>query len=105
MGGGLQLGAQWLNEKVNGIPILQNVVKPVCDLVDGGGAAVGDVFNGIGESWNDAGTAFEDLCDGNLKGFGEKAGDAVVDVAKGAVDGVKDAAKSVGNAIEDLFSW
>jgi len=98
-----QMGVHWLNQKVDGIPILANVVQPLGDAVDGACAAVADVANGFGESFNDAGDAFEKLCDGNFKGFAEKAADSVGDVIGGAADAVKDSVKSVGHAIKSFF--
>jgi hypothetical protein len=99
---GLQLGAQWLNQKVDGIPVLQQVVQPVGDFVNGAAAAAADVFNGFGESCNDAGAAWEKLCDGDFKGAAEKAGDAVADTVKGAYDAAKDTVNSIGDAISSF---
>jgi hypothetical protein len=90
---------------VQGIPVVQQLVQPMGDLINGAGAAGGDFFNGIGESWNDAGSALENLCNGDFKGFAEKAGDAAGDVLQGSYDAVKDTVKSIGSAVEDLFSW
>jgi hypothetical protein len=101
---GLQMGASWLNNEVEGIPVLQNLVQPLGDIVNGAGAAVADVFNGIGESFDDTGAAFEKLCDGDFKGFAEGLGDAAGDAVGGAADAVKDAVSSVGDAVGDLFS-
>ena len=103
-GAGLQMGASWLNNKVEGIPVLQNVVQPFGDIVGGAGASVADVFNGIGESFDDTGAAFEKLCHGDLKGFAEGLGDAASDVVGGAADAVEDAASSVKDAVVDFFS-
>ncbi|MBV9503881.1 MAG: C39 family peptidase [Acidobacteriia bacterium] len=104
IGAGLQLGASWLNNEVNGIPVLQNIVQPFGDILNGAGAVCGDVCNGIGEAWDAAGGAFEDLCNGNVGGFVCGVGDAVGDVASGAASAVSDAASAVGDAISDVFS-
>jgi hypothetical protein len=105
IGGGLQIGAHWLNDEVKDVPVLRNLVQPFGDIVGGVGATMGDLFNGVGESWDDLGSSFEDLCNGDLEGFASNLGDSVVDLGSGAVDAVGDAAGAVGDAIEDLFSW
>jgi hypothetical protein len=105
LGGNLQQGAQWVNGKVNGIPVLQNVVKPIGDAVDGFGAAVGDVFDGAGQSANDIGEAFEDLSHGDGRKALCKLGDSLKDAGAGVVNAVGDGLSSAGHAIEDLFSW
>ena len=104
IGGLFQLGGQWLNGAVEGIPVLENIVQPFGDIVDGVGAVVGDVFNGIGEACDDVGGAFESLFDGDVGGFFTGLGDAVGDVVGGVVDAVGDAVEAVGDAISDFFS-
>jgi hypothetical protein len=104
VGAGLQMGASWLNNEVEGIPVLQNVVQPFGDIVGGAGASMADVFNGIGESFDDTGAALEKLCHGDFKGFAEGLGDAASDAIGGAVDAVADAASSVKDAVVDFFS-
>jgi hypothetical protein len=101
---GLQMGASWLNNEVEGIPVLQNLVQPLGDVVDGAAASAADVCNGIGESFDDTGAAIEKLCHGDFKGFAEGLGDATGDVIGGAADAVKDAAGSVKDAVVDFFS-
>jgi predicted double-glycine peptidase len=102
---GLQLGAQWLNSEVDGIPVLQNIVKPFGDVVNGAAAGVADVFNGIGDSFNDFGDSIEKLCDGDFSGCAQSLGKTCVDTVEGAVDSVKDTVGSVVDSIGDLFSW
>jgi hypothetical protein len=46
-GGLLQAGAQWLHAAVTGIPVLRNIVPPIAHLIDGLGAVLGDLGNGI----------------------------------------------------------
>jgi len=104
VGGLFQLGAGWLNHAVEGVPVLENVVQPIGDLVNGVGAVIGDVFNGFGEACDSIGGAFESLFDGDVGGFAEGVGDAVGDVVGGAVDAVGDAANAVGDAVSDFFS-
>jgi len=101
----LQTGASWLSNKVDGIPVLQNIVKPFTDMVSGAGASIADVFNGFGEACDSMGGAFESLCHGDVSGFVSGVGDSCKDVVGGAVDAVGDAVDSVGDAIGDLFSW
>ena len=104
LGANLQQGAQWVNNEVNGIPVVQNLVKPLGDAVNGFGAVVGDAFDGTGQSVNDFGAAFEDLSHGD----GRKAlcalGDAAKDLGGGVARAVTDTVSSVGHAIGDLFS-
>jgi hypothetical protein len=104
VGGLFQLGAGWLNHAVEGIPVLENIVQPFGDLVNGFGAVVGDVFNGFGEACDSIGGAFESLFDGDLGGFAEGVGEAVGDVVGGVVDAVGDAVDAVGDAVSDFFS-
>jgi len=104
IGGVLQLGGQWLNNAVDGIPVVQNVVKPIGDVINGAGAVVGDVFNGICSGVDDIGSAFGNLADGNFGDFASDMGDAVVDTAGGVVNAIGDAASAVGDAVTDFFS-
>jgi hypothetical protein len=104
-GGIMQSGAQWVNGKVKGIPVLQNIVLPIGDAFEGVGAVLGDLGNGIGQSTDDLGGAFEDLSHGDGSKALHKVGDAAEDLGSGVVDAGKDVVSSVGNAIEDLFSW
>jgi len=104
VGGLFQLGAGWLSNAVEGIPVLENIVQPITDIVNGFGAVIGDVFNGFGEAWDSVGGAFESLFDGDVGGFFEGLGDAVGDVVGGVVDAVGDAVDAVGDAVSDFFS-
>ena len=101
----LQEGAQWLNNKVDGIPVLQNIVKPFGDVVNGFGASIGDVFGSFGRSANDFGAAFEHLSHGDLKEAGKSLYNSGKDIVVGAYDSTKDAVKSVLDSVEDFFSW
>ena len=87
----LQLGANWLNDHVNGIPVVQNIVKPIGDVVNG----IGDLANGAGESVDDFGSAIEKLSHGDFKEVGKKLVDSVQDAAGSVYDAGKDAVKSV----------
>jgi len=104
VGGLFQLGAGWLNNAVEGIPVLENFVQPIGDIVNGFGAVIADVFNGFGEACDSVGGAFESLFDGDVGGFFEGLGDAVGDVVGGVVDAVGDAVDAVGDAVSDFFS-
>ena len=104
IGGGLQIGAHWLNNAVDGIPVLQNIVKPIGDLVNGVGAVLGDAFNGLGEACDSIGGAFEHLFNGDVGGFFDGLGNAASDVVGGAVSAVGDAVSAVGDAIGDFLS-
>jgi hypothetical protein len=105
IGAGLQIGAQWLNNEVKGIPILQNIVQPFGDIVNGAGAAIGDLCNGFGEAWDSFGGGLEDLCNGNLGGFAEGVGNAAGDLVSGAASAVKDAVSAFGDAVSDCLSF
>jgi Peptidase_C39 like family len=108
VGGGvgalLQLGAEKLRGLVDGVPVLRNFVDPFTDLVSGAGGCIADVFNGFGKGCNDVGSAFDDLCHGNVADAAGDVGQAAVDVGKGVVNAVGDAASAVGNAISSVFS-
>jgi hypothetical protein len=104
IGGGLQIGAHWLNNAVDGIPVLQNIVQPIGDLVNGVGAVLGDAFNGLGEACDSIGGAFEHLFNGDVGGFFDGLGNAASDVVGGAVSAVGDAVSAVGDAVSDFFS-
>jgi len=104
-GGTVQAGASWLHDKVAGIPVLQQIVQPITDFVGGVGAIVADLANGIGETANDLGGAAEDLIHGDGHKAVQKLEDVAGDVVGGAYHGLVDGAKSVGHALEDLFSW
>jgi hypothetical protein len=103
-GGLAQLGAGWLNNAVDGIPVLQNIVQPFGDLLNGAGAVVGDLFNGFGEAADNVGKAFEDVCNGNFGCALDDVGNAIGDAASAVGNAVSDAASAVGDAISDVFS-
>ena len=105
MGANLQQGAQWVNNKVNGIPVVQNLVKPIGDAFNGFGAALGDVVDGFDQSANDFGSAFEHLSHGDFKQAAESAYDSGKDVVKGVYDAGKDAVNSVVDSVKDFLSW
>ncbi len=104
VGGGLQIGANWLNSEVDGIPVLQQLVQPFGDVVNGAGAVLGDVFNGVGESVDDVGSAFEDLSHGDWGKCADHLGDAAVDAGSAVVDAVSDTVDAIGDAISDFAS-
>jgi len=104
-GGALQAGGSWLNNEVDGIPVLQNFVKPFGDVVGGVGAVASDLVNGVGESFDDFGGAIEELSHGNWGAFADRMGDTAVDIGSSVADAARDAVSAVGDAIGDLFSW
>ena len=104
VGGLFQLGGGWLNNAVDGIPVLENIVQPFGDIFNGFGAVVGDIFNGFGEACDSIGGAFESLCEGDFGGFVDGVGDAVGDVVGAVADAASDAVSAVGDAIGDIFS-
>ncbi len=105
LGGNLQQYSQWVNNEVNGIPVLQNVVKPIGDVVNGFGGVVGDLLDGEGESANDFGAAFEHLSHGDFKEAAESIYDSGKDAVVGVYDAGKDAVKGVVDSVVDFFSW
>ena len=104
-GAELQLGGSWLNSKVDGIPVLQNFVKPFGDLVNGVGAGLGDLANGLGESADDFGSAIEHLSHGDFKEAGKSLYNSGKDIVEGVYDAGKDVVNSVVDSIKDIFSW
>jgi uncharacterized protein YvpB len=105
IGAGLQLGSGWLHDKVDGIPVVQNIVQPFTDFVSGAGAGIADVANGVGESMDDVGSALEDLTHGDGRKALNKLGDAAESLGSGVAHAAVDAVTDVGHAISDLFSW
>jgi len=85
--------------------VLKYFVQPFGDGLSGAGAFIGDIGNGVGQSFDDFGSAIESLSHGNLKDFASNLGSSVIDPAEGVVDAIGDAAKSVGHAVEDAFGW
>jgi hypothetical protein len=126
IGGLLQVGGQWLSGVVSGIPVLRNIVQPIGDVIDGVGAVLGDVFNGIGNIVNDVGEgiggfvnaivggvvsvgrnigeAFGALAKGNIGGFFEGIGSAIVSVVTAAANAVVSVVTAIGNVVSDAVS-
>jgi predicted double-glycine peptidase len=105
IGGGMQIAGNWINNEVHGMPVLKNFVQPFGDALSGAGAAIGDIGEGVGESFNDFGSAIESLSHGDLEGFASNLGSSVIHPVEGVVNSIGDTAKSVGQAVEDAFSW
>jgi hypothetical protein len=97
--------AQYIKGSVDGIPVLQNVVKPLCDLWDTAGAMIGDVFKGVNDAFDHIGGAFQALGNGDFSGFVGGVADAAKDVGGAVVDTVSDAVGGTVDAVEDIFSW
>jgi hypothetical protein len=105
VGGGMQIAGNWINNEVNGVPVLKQFVQPFGDVLSGAGAVIGDIGNGVGKSYDDFGSAIESLTHGNFGDFASGIASSVADPVEGVVDSLGDAAKSVGHAVEDAFSW
>ena len=103
-GAELQLGGNWLNSKVDGIPVLRNIAEPLGDAVNTVGAAIGDLANGAGESVDDLGSAIENLSHGDFKEAGKKVVDSVKDAAGSVYDAGKDVVKGAVESVKDFFS-
>ena len=103
IGAGLQLGAQWMNNEVNGIPVLSNVLQPIGDLVNGIGGALVDISGGVAQSANDLGSAVDNFAHGDFEGAAGSLFDAGKDAVSGAVNAVKNTIGSAISAIGDLF--
>ncbi len=104
VGGLFSLGGQWLHDKLEGIPVLENILQPFADLIDTAGAVLGDLGNGVGEALDSWGGAFEDLFAGDFGGFASGIGEGIADVATGVADAVGDVVSGIGDAVGDLFS-
>ncbi len=104
VGGLFSLGGQWLHDKLEGIPVLENLLQPLAGLVDTAGAVLGDLGNGVGEALDSWGGAFESLFDGNFGDFASGIGEGFADVATGVVDAVGDVVSGIGDAVGDFFS-
>jgi hypothetical protein len=100
----LQLGAGWLHDKVDQIPVLRNVVQPVTDLVSGAGAAIADVGNAFGESMDALGGGLEDLVHGDGRKALRKLGDAAKDLGSGVAHAAVDTVSEIGHSVADFFS-
>lgn len=104
IGAGLQLAGQGLNGLVNDIPVLQNFVKPIGDILNALGAAIADIGQGVGSIVDDIGTALSDVVSGDLSGAAGAVGDAVSDAASTVVDVASDVVSGAGDVISDVFS-
>ena len=126
IGGLIQVGAQWLNGVVSGVPVLRNIVQPIADILNGVGAILGDIFNGIGSIVNgiglglegfvnaivggvvgvfrNIGSAFGALAKGNVAGFFEGLGAAVVSVVSAVANAVTSVLGAVGSAVSSAVS-
>jgi hypothetical protein len=101
----LQGAGNWLHELGDAEPIAKPIVAPFGDALIGAGSGLSDPARGIGDSFNDFGSAVESATHGDLKGVAENLGRSLLDPAKGVASAVGDGVKSVGNAIKDTFSW
>jgi hypothetical protein len=95
---------QWLNDKVAGIPVLENIFQPVGDILDTAGSVVADVFGGVGEAFDDFGNAWGCLADGDFSGFGQGLLDTAKDIGGAVVNTVVDTVEGVVDAVGDFFS-
>jgi len=100
-----QITGRWINNKANGIPVVQNVVKPIGDAILGFGNQYADLADGVGAPLIDTGRGLVALWHGNGGEFLHDVYDSGKDAVHGAVDAVKDAADTVKNIVSDLFSW
>src|SRR5262249_39711539 len=101
---GFQIPGDWINSKVEGIPVLENIVQPLGDSWSMGGSILGHVCDSVGESVDDFGNAIECLGNGDFSGAGQAALDGLKDLGNGVADAVTDVVSGVGDAIGDLFS-
>jgi hypothetical protein len=101
----LQGAGNWLREFGDAEPIAKPIVAPFGDALIGAGSGLRDPARGIGDSFNDFGSAVESATHGDLKGVAANLGRSLLDPAKGVAGAVSDGVKSVGNAIKDAFSW
>ncbi|HQF87290.1 MAG TPA: C39 family peptidase [Acidobacteriota bacterium] len=104
IGGGVSLFGQWINDGVEGIPVVENIVQPFGDLFDGVGSAFSDVVGGFGEAFDSWGGGFEALFDGDVGGFFSGIGEGFLDIGSGIVEGVGDFFGGVADAVGDFFS-
>lgn len=101
---GFQIPGDWINSKVEGIPVLENIVQPLGDLWNTCGDILGHACDSVGESIDDFGNAIECLGNGDFSGAGQAALDGLQDLGTGVADVVTDVVSGVGDAIGDLFS-
>ncbi len=108
VGGGVGFGiwkaGDWLNDLVEGIPVLENLVQPFGDIFEGVGEGVADIFNAVDNVAKDVGDMFGSLFEGDFGGAAQSAVDVVGDAVGGVVDAVGDVAGGVVDAVGDLFS-
>ncbi|PWT89446.1 MAG: hypothetical protein C5B54_08890 [Acidobacteria bacterium] len=97
--------AQYIEDKVDGIPVVQNVVKPICDALDTTGTVLGDISNGFGTAFDDVGSAIQSFSNGDISGGAEDLVDSLVDLGSAAVNSVSDAAQGAVTAIKHFFSF
>lgn len=108
VGGGVGFGiwkaGDWLNDLVEGIPVLENFVQPIGDIFEGVGEGVADIFNAIDNVSKDVGDMFGALFEGDFGGAAQNAVQVVTDAVGGVVDAVGDVVGGVVDAVGDLFS-
>ena len=102
--GGLQLGGDWINEQVEDIPVVENIVGPVADVISGVGAVGADLVNGVGEAIEDLGEGLEKLGKGDVLGFGGEVIEAGGEIIEGVGEALEDAGNTVVNVVKSIFS-
>lgn len=104
----VQLAGQKLNDGVDNIPGVRNVVQPLGDMLNAGGAVASDFAQSAGDVADDGGRFLGNLLSGDLSGAGQALADSVGDTTAGiikssgdALDGARD---SVNDFLQSLFS-
>jgi hypothetical protein len=66
--GGVELGADWIKDKTDDIPVVHQLAGPLADLLHGGGAVGADVVHTVGQVGEDLGEGIEKLGKGDVIG-------------------------------------
>jgi hypothetical protein len=101
----IQLAGTSLNDAVDGIPVVQNLVKPLGDSWNAGAAVASDVTQVFANTQDAGGQILGNLASGDVAGAGEVAGNAALDVVGGSLEAVYDAGEGIVDAVTHLFDW
>lgn len=105
IGGLLQRGGAWINDSVDGIPVLSNLAKPIGHSLLGTGAVLGDLASGLGQVTDDLNESLVDFSNGDIAGGLGDVAQSVGDSAQSIANAVGDAIDSAADAVSDFFDW
>lgn len=98
-----QLAGNKLNDAVEDIPVVRNIIQPIGDALNAGGAVGSDLVEVFGDVTEDGGRCLGSLLVLDFAGAGQAAVDSVKDTATGVVEALSDACDGLKDAISDFF--